>query len=701
MIPNQEKTINISGSSNLGQARSQQMGLDSASLPHLMRVLTNLYSDPEMAVIREYSTNAYDSHVEAGKGDVPIHVSLPNVFASEFIVRDFGVGLSEEEVFNVFGLYGASTKRESNEYVGQLGLGCKSALTFTNQFSLTAIKDGVKCVFSVHLDELGVGKITKLHEELTDSGNGVEVAIPVKEVHSFNRKAKRFYRFFPVMPKFIGGVAFPEEMKPEVVMEIEDGVRVIKSVGEDDYKDYIVMGGVGYPFRYDNASMYERIVSNGTIVIDAPIGSVDFTPSREELHMTARTKKFIEDKYSIVKAKVRAKMENEINKAADVWEFHELLGRYGRDLKRLGVPTMNYRGVEYDVTGSSYLKFPGTSVHYSINGERLSIDHNFSQLYLNSLPNYAIVINEEDTEPTSYINTKIKQWIIANSRNIGHNLKVILVPSDFTLMDEYRAKFNQFITLNGLKKQVKTYNKKPNNSKKKLYDLVDLSDSYYRRNAVDYTKTTVDEGEPTIYVIKSELKQDVAAFKRVSFKDVNLYAISKAQEKAFLKAYPAAIHASQYAENMARSIIDELDANEEIRTSTGIAKGFLERNLTMVVDKLPLNDWAQFEDKDLQRIVKAAKVYKQNHSYSRDKDVRFARASNYLNLAKVASVTNKGMLSESLTKLIKKYDTLGEDEVKEINSLYLRLKDVYPLLLNHTVNVRELIDYANRLAKGE
>ena len=38
---------------------------------------SGIYSDPIMAVIRELSCNAYDSHVEAGKADVPFEVHQP------------------------------------------------------------------------------------------------------------------------------------------------------------------------------------------------------------------------------------------------------------------------------------------------------------------------------------------------------------------------------------------------------------------------------------------------------------------------------------------------------------------------------------------------------------------------------------------------------------------------------------------------
>lgn len=64
---------------NLG-GETVAMSVDAASMAHVMSILTDLYSDPVLAVIREYSTNAFDSHVEAGV-QRPIEVSLPNAMS--------------------------------------------------------------------------------------------------------------------------------------------------------------------------------------------------------------------------------------------------------------------------------------------------------------------------------------------------------------------------------------------------------------------------------------------------------------------------------------------------------------------------------------------------------------------------------------------------------------------------------------------
>lgn len=55
---------------------STTMTLDPQGMAHLTQVLTNLYADKHLAVLREYSTNALDAHVEAGT-TAPIEVTCP------------------------------------------------------------------------------------------------------------------------------------------------------------------------------------------------------------------------------------------------------------------------------------------------------------------------------------------------------------------------------------------------------------------------------------------------------------------------------------------------------------------------------------------------------------------------------------------------------------------------------------------------
>ena len=87
----------------------------------MFQMLTsNVYNDPILAVMREWSTNACDACIEADK-EVNFDVHLPTIEETYFSVRDYGTGLSPEDIVGLFSNLGASTKRNSSQLNGTLG----------------------------------------------------------------------------------------------------------------------------------------------------------------------------------------------------------------------------------------------------------------------------------------------------------------------------------------------------------------------------------------------------------------------------------------------------------------------------------------------------------------------------------------------------------------------------------------------------
>ena len=151
--------------------KSFQFGIKESGLSHIFNVLRNqLYSDKVLAVIREYSCNAVDAHVEVGKGDVPIKVTLPTQMTPELKVRDFGRGLTETEIAEIYAMYGESTKRGSNEQIGQLGLGCKSAFAYGDNFIINSFVKGTKTTYNAFIDPSDIGQISKMGERGNQGG---------------------------------------------------------------------------------------------------------------------------------------------------------------------------------------------------------------------------------------------------------------------------------------------------------------------------------------------------------------------------------------------------------------------------------------------------------------------------------------------------------------------------------------------------
>jgi hypothetical protein len=267
------------------------MSIDAAATEHIMGVLTDLYEDREMAVIRELSTNARDAHVDAGNADTPIEIETPTTLRPVFVVRDFGVGLDLHELRTIFTRYGASTKRDSDDVTGMLGLGCKSPLTYTDQFTLVATKDGTRIHASVARNDRGVGELTVVHTERDASfRNGVEIQVPAQAGNAFADKAAEFFAYWPEGHALVNGTA-PERIEGDwlvegelLIAESDDTDRYGRRIRTDD-RHKIVMGGVAYP-----AEISVKLGFDKRLIAFVPIGAVNFTPSREALMDTKRTR---------------------------------------------------------------------------------------------------------------------------------------------------------------------------------------------------------------------------------------------------------------------------------------------------------------------------------------------------------------------------------------------------------------------------
>lgn len=156
------------------------MSLDLDSAQILMQMLSkNLYSDAIGSTIRECASNALDSHRRAGTTD-PIIVSLQTVDGSyEFSVEDFGIGLDADDVKNIISKYGKSTKRNSANELGMMGLGFKAPLAYSSSFYFVARKNGMERKYMMYEGE-DTNSIDLLYEAPTDKRNGVKVIIPLK-----------------------------------------------------------------------------------------------------------------------------------------------------------------------------------------------------------------------------------------------------------------------------------------------------------------------------------------------------------------------------------------------------------------------------------------------------------------------------------------------------------------------------------------
>lgn len=272
-------------------APATAMTLDPEGMAHLIQVLTNLYSDKHLAVLREYSTNALDSHVAAGN-PAPIEVTLPSVLNPTLVITDHGVGLSRQEITEVYAKYGASTKRNTNTQVGSFGLGAKSAFTIGGQFIVTATKDGRRCAAVFALDQHGVGSVSILAEHPSTDPNGVTISVAVDEPAKMQEAAEKFFRAWRPGTVLVDGREPAGWFTQDDALWLGEDVLFTKTGGIT-----VVMGSVAYPLPGSAVStVRERVDGDWRswgdrpgLVVFVPIGAVDITPSREGVRDTERT----------------------------------------------------------------------------------------------------------------------------------------------------------------------------------------------------------------------------------------------------------------------------------------------------------------------------------------------------------------------------------------------------------------------------
>jgi hypothetical protein len=213
---------------------------------------SGLYANKVRAIIRELSCNAVDSHTAAGKMDTPFDVHLPNTLEPWFSIRDYGTGLTHEQVSQIYTTYFESTKTNSNEFIGALGLGSKSPFSYTDNFTVTAVKDGVKGIYTAFINEAGVPSIALMMTEATDDPSGVEVKFAVNDRYDFDKfrqEASTVYTYFALRPVVSGSSNFQFRDVDYDTKDIVPGVHSYK----DGRRSVAIMGNIAYPIEVPNA----------------------------------------------------------------------------------------------------------------------------------------------------------------------------------------------------------------------------------------------------------------------------------------------------------------------------------------------------------------------------------------------------------------------------------------------------------------
>lgn len=285
---------------------------------------SGLYTNKPRAIIRELSCNAFDAHVEAGKGDLPIEVKLPTAIDPQFYVKDYGIGLDDDGVMSLYTTYFESTKTQTNEQIGYMGLGSKSPFSYTHSFQIESRHNGKKRFYTAFINEGGTPAITRLAEQDTTEPNGLTVILQVKreDIPKFEQEAKYALMYFNPKPNVVGRHSFHTY---SIKHTIEGKTWKIRQ--SDDYTmsgPYVLQGFVPYPV--DKTIMMQNGLSPQgqailTLNIDmyVPIGDVEVQASREGLSYDPRTISNVVNALNTVADELHTTVQKEFDACPTLW----------------------------------------------------------------------------------------------------------------------------------------------------------------------------------------------------------------------------------------------------------------------------------------------------------------------------------------------------------------------------------------------
>lgn len=282
---------------------------------------SKMYSNPILAICREISCNARDAHREVGKADQPVEIHLPNSLEPEFKIKDFGPGISPERMTNIFIKYTASTKRGDNLQTGGFGLGAKTPFSYSDQFTVTTVHNGIKYSYVCSIDDTRVGKLMLLNQRSTDEVNSTEISIPVKrpDFNFFRQYVEQSCRHWDVKPNITGGNVDWQPLKK--ILEGEGWAIA----ANNDYQHYakLVIDGIEYPLELDALRKYAdpKLIDSarGNFIMYFGVGELSLSANREQIFLDKPTQEKIKLRLEAIIKEIKKSTDDKINALPDLW----------------------------------------------------------------------------------------------------------------------------------------------------------------------------------------------------------------------------------------------------------------------------------------------------------------------------------------------------------------------------------------------
>lgn len=406
-------------------------------------LISNVYSDKVGAMLRELSANALDAHIENKCADKPFNVHTPNGFEPWFSVRDFGVSMSHEFMLTKYTQAFYSSKSESNELIGAMGMGRLVGLAMTDNYVATCYQNGKKRQYQVFKGSNGIPQISFIGESESSEPKGFEikVSVPSQYHHEFAEKAAKIYRFFNPRPVISGARITIEDKEP--IISGADW-KVFQS-GYYTSGLTAIMGCYSYPIdnsviRYNqNLTNAGKALLNTDIQVNFKIGDLDVNAGREGLSYDERTINNIVNKLNSVVEEIKAEITKKFADCKSVYEVHKLYSELGNtSIKFLidnvfGASSIDFQGKKVNL---NYIQKGSFDIHFHQTYFRsVTKVKQYASNYLNYNSNFIYVI--KDCEPANLSN-KIRTLL---PNGYGSGKEVLLISGDISLIKKWAAEY--------------------------------------------------------------------------------------------------------------------------------------------------------------------------------------------------------------------------------------------------------------------
>jgi len=329
------KKLSNQKTESTGTKKKMRLSENASSMVFRMFTST-IYSNPIGTVVREITSNCFDSHIEAGvNAPILIKKTVDKVDNSIYIsFIDYGIGMSPDRVENVYGVYFESTKRTNNNEIGGFGIGGKTPLAYKrstgqgegeydNSFFAITIHDGVKYIYNIFEGE-EAPEFTLLHQEATTEHNGTEIRIPVleKDVDRFEREIiNQLYYFENLI--FEG---FSENITND--FQIIRGKNFLYRGDDQGSFMHVCLGKVAYPIDYSVLDLNEYNYQI-PVALNIPIGDIGVVASREQLDYSENTIKYLKTKLETVKDELKGMLEKQYKNVRTLEDYFKVKNDFG------------------------------------------------------------------------------------------------------------------------------------------------------------------------------------------------------------------------------------------------------------------------------------------------------------------------------------------------------------------------------------